>query len=127
MLLREFPGLDHFPTHFEPRVAFHAAPRRRNTTVALGPHAFLGETRSTRSGALFLAQQHAPPGRPVLGSHERGGRIPNPATFFDTSIATSGWDTTWERQGRIMERFSFGGPNDTFNRRDSTRGRLVTR
>ncbi len=44
--------------------------------------------------------------------------MPNPATFFDTSNATTRLGHYIGRPGGTMERFSFGGPNDSFNKRE---------
>ena len=43
--------------------------------------------------------------------------MPNPATFFDSSDATLRMGHYVGAPGTLMERFSIGGPNDTFNRR----------
>ena len=43
--------------------------------------------------------------------------VPNPATFFDDSIATQRLGHYIGRPGTNMERFSFGGPNDSYNKR----------
>ena len=44
--------------------------------------------------------------------------MPNPATFFDDSDRdAAARATTSARPGTLMERFSFGGPNDSFNKR----------
>ena len=43
--------------------------------------------------------------------------VPNPATFFDDSIATQRLGHYIGRPGTNMERFSFGGPNDLYNKR----------
>jgi hypothetical protein len=43
--------------------------------------------------------------------------VPNPATFFDSSDATLRLGHYVGAPGTLMERFSFGGPNDTFNKR----------
>ena len=43
--------------------------------------------------------------------------VTNPATFFDSSNATLRLGHYIGRPGGTMERFSFGGPNDSFNRR----------
>jgi hypothetical protein len=46
--------------------------------------------------------------------------IPNPALFFDQGPGTQRLGHYVGRPGTLMERFSFGGPNDTFNRREQT-------
>ena len=43
--------------------------------------------------------------------------MPNPATFYDSSTATMRLGHYIGRPGGTMERFSFGGPNDSFNKR----------
>ena len=67
---------------------------------------------------FFNLEQLAPARRSVPGdAHERGVGVPNPANNFDNSSATHARSaTTSGGPARIMERFSFGGPNDTFNR-----------
>ena len=44
--------------------------------------------------------------------------VPNPATFFDNTTATQRLGHYIGAPGTIMERFSFGGPNDSYNRRE---------
>ena len=44
--------------------------------------------------------------------------MPNPANFYDSSTATTRLGHYVGRPGGIMERFSFGGPNDSFNKRE---------
>ncbi len=46
--------------------------------------------------------------------------IPNPAVAFDSGPGTLRLGHFVGRPGTILERFSFGGPNDTFNRREQT-------
>ena len=46
--------------------------------------------------------------------------IPNPAVAFDQGPGTLRLGHYVGRPGTILERFSFGGPNDTFNRREQT-------
>ena len=54
---------------------------------------------------------------PFLSLTNAGIGVPNPATFFDSSDATLRLGHYVGAPGTIMERFSFGGPNDTFNQR----------
>ena len=67
--------------------------------------------------ACSTLEQLAPAGRSVPVAHERRLGVPNPATFFDSPTRRLRLGHYIGGPGTIMERFSFGGPNDTFNRR----------
>ena len=63
------------------------------------------------------AQQLAPARRSVPVADQRAASASRTRrTFFDSSDATTRLGHYIGRPGTIMERFSFGGPNDTFNR-----------
>jgi hypothetical protein len=64
---------------------------------------YLNNTRSLDDSFLELTNE--------------GVGIANPATFFDNSAATERLGHYVGRPGGPMDRFSFGGPNDTFNKR----------
>jgi hypothetical protein len=55
---------------------------------------------------------------PFLQLTNAGVGVSNPANLFDASNATTRLGHYVGRPGGVMERFSFGGPNDSFNKRE---------
>ena len=68
-------------------------------------------------GGIFYLDNSRQLDDPFLRLTNAGIGVANPANFFDNSVATTRLGHYVGRPGGIMERFSFGGPNDTFNKR----------
>ena len=116
-----FPGFDPFPDPLS--LASPVTVRRsdRNRTLAIsdqhvfGPR-FINEARF----GYFSLNNTRVLDDPFLAITNDSVGIPNPALFFDQGPGTTRLGHYVGRPGTIMERFSFGGPNDTFNRREQT-------
>jgi hypothetical protein len=114
----KFPGLDPFPDPFS--LASPVTLRRadRNATVALSDTQILGNNKTNElRGGMFYLNNSRQLDDPFLAITNDSVGIPNPATFYDSSIATLRLGHYVGAPGTLMERFSFGGPNDTFNKR----------
>ena len=115
----DFPALDPFPDPFEPGLAVHAAPRRPEHHARDLRHDDVRATKVNELRAGFFTLNNSrrlddPSSRRTNASVG----VPNPANIFDQPDATTRLGHYVGRPGSIMERFSFGGPNDTFNRRE---------
>jgi hypothetical protein len=113
-----FPGLDPFPDPFS--LASPVTLRRadRNVTVAISDTQIWGTTKvNEMRGGVFDLRNSRRLDDDFLGITNASVGVDNPATFFDNSDATNRLGHYVGRPGGIMERFSFGGPNDTFNQR----------
>ena len=115
----EFPGFDPFPDPSSLVSPFTLKRADRNATVAACRYAHLSApTRSTRYAAgLFFLDNSRQLDDPFLDLTNDGIGVSNPATFYDSSNATTRLGHYIGRPGGTMERFSFGGPNDSFNKR----------
>jgi hypothetical protein len=115
----EFPGFDPFPDPSSLASPFTLRRADRNTTVALSDTHVRGNNivNEVRGGIFFLKNSRQLDD-PFLGLTNDGVGVTNPATFFDDSIATQRLGHYIGRPGGTMERFSFGGPNDSFNKRE---------
>jgi hypothetical protein len=113
-----FPGFDPFPDPYS--LASPVTLRRadRNTTVALGATQILSNNKVNEiRGGVFNLRNTRQLDDDFLAITNASVGIPNPATFFDNSDATNRLGHYVGRPGGTMDRFSFGGPNDTFNKR----------
>ncbi|MGI9068065.1 MAG: carboxypeptidase regulatory-like domain-containing protein [Pyrinomonadaceae bacterium] len=116
-----FPGFDPFPDPGSLASPVTVKRSDRNRTVAIsdqhvfGPR-FINEVRF----GFFSLNNTRVLDDPFLAITNESVGIPNPATAFDTGPGTLRLGHYVGRPGTILERFSFGGPNDTFNRREQT-------
>jgi Carboxypeptidase regulatory-like domain len=115
----DFPGLDSFPDPFS-LASPHTLRRADRARVfalsdtQLWSAALIGESRF----GLFFLDNNRRLDDPFLSITNASVGIPNPATFFDDSDATRRLGHYVGNPGSILERFSFGGPNDSFNQRE---------
>ena len=120
LLLLEFPRLRlRSPTRRASPRPFTLRRADRNRTLAISDQHIFGPTLHQRSALrLLLPQQHARLDDPFLSTitNESVG-IPNPARRCSTTApATRRLGHFVGRPGTISRAFSFGGPNDSFNR-----------
>ncbi len=114
-----FPGFDPFPDPSSLASPVTVKRSDRNRTLAIsdqhvfGPR-FINEVRF----GYFSLNNTRVLDDPFLGITNESVGIPNPAVFFDQGPGTLRLGHYVGRPGTILERFSFGGPNDTFNRRE---------
>jgi len=114
-----FPGFDPFPDPLSLASPVTVKRSDRNRTVAIsdqhvfGPR-FINEVRF----GYFSLNNTRVLDDPFLAITNESVGIPNPAIFFDQGPGTQRLGHYVGRPGTILERFSFGGPNDTFNRRE---------
>ncbi len=114
----KFPGRDPFPDPFSLASPFTLKRDDHNVTVALSDTQVMGGTRVNEiRGGLFALNNSRQLDDPFLSMTNAGVGIANPATFFDNSMATTRLGHFVGRPGGVLERFSFGGPNDSFNKR----------
>jgi len=113
-----FPGFDPFPDPLSLASPVTLKRNDRNRTFALSDIHILNEKliNEARFGFFYLNNTRVLDD-PFLAITNESVGIPNPATFFDQGQGTLRLGHYVGRPGTIMERFSFGGPNDTFNRR----------
>ena len=114
----KFPGLDPFPDPSSLLSPFTLRRADRNLTVAVSDTQFIGANKvnEMRGGVFSLnnSRQLDDPFDPLTNASIG---VDNPANFFDASTATTRLGHYIGRPGGTMERFSFGGPNDSYNRR----------
>ena len=114
-----FPGFDPFPDPGSLASPVTVKRSDRNRTVAIsdqhvfGPR-FINEVRF----GYFSLNNTRVLDDPFLSITNDSVGIPNPAVAFDQGPGTLRLGHYVGRPGTILERFSFGGPNDTFNRRE---------
>jgi hypothetical protein len=114
----EFPGFDPFPDPSSLASPFTLKRADRNATVALADTHIWGQNKVNElRGGVFYLNNSRQLDDPFLELTNRGVGVENPATFYDSSIATTRLGHYVGRPGGTMERFSFGGPNDSFNKR----------
>jgi hypothetical protein len=114
-----FPGLDPFPDPYS--LASPVTLRRadRNMTVALSHTQIWGANKVNElRGGLFSLRNSRQLDDDFLGITNESIGVPNPAEFFDASDATTRLGHYVGRPGGTLDRFSFGGPNDSFNKRE---------
>ncbi len=114
-----FPGFDPFPDPLSLASPVTVKRSDRNRTLAIsdqhvfGPR-FINEFRF----GYFSLNNTRVLDDPFLAITNESVGIPNPAVFFDQGPGTQRLGHYVGRPGTLLERFSFGGPNDTFNRRE---------
>lgn len=114
-----FPGFDPFPDPGSLASPITVKRSDRNRTLAIsdqhvfGPR-FINEVRF----GYFSLNNTRVLDDPFLGITNESVGIPNPAVAFDQGPGTLRLGHYVGRPGTLLERFSFGGPNDTFNRRE---------
>jgi hypothetical protein len=114
-----FPGLDPFPDPGS--LASPVTLRRsdRNRTLAVSDqHVFGPRLINEARFGYFSLNNTRILDDPFLAITNESVGIPNPAVAFDTGPGTLRLGHFVGRPGTLLERFSFGGPNDTFNRRE---------
>jgi hypothetical protein len=110
-----FPGLDPFPDPSSLVSPFVLRRNDRNRTLVVSDQHVFGPRliNEVRFGYFTLGNTRRLDDEFLSITNEQVG-IQNPATFFDASAATT-------RLGHFVNRagtWSFGGPNDSFNRRE---------
>jgi hypothetical protein len=114
-----YPGFDPFPDPSSLASPVTVKRSDRNRTLAIsdqhvfGPR-FINEVRF----GYFSLNNTRVLDDPFRGITNESVGIPNPAVAFDQGPGTLRLGHYVGRPGTILERFSFGGPNDTFNRRE---------
>ena len=115
----KFPGYDPFPDPSSLVSPFTLKRDDENATVALSDtHIFGSSMVNEIRGGMFYLNNTRQLDDPFLDITNASVGIPNPANNYDTSAATTRLGHYVGRPGGIMERFSFGGPNDSFNKRE---------
>ena len=116
-----FPGFDPFPDPGSLASPVTVKRSDRNRTLAISDQHIFGPRliNELRFG-LFSLNNTRILDDPFLAITNDSVGIPNPATAFDDGPGTNRLGHYVGRPGTILERFSFGGPNDTFNRREQT-------
>ncbi|MBC7911765.1 MAG: carboxypeptidase regulatory-like domain-containing protein [Pyrinomonadaceae bacterium] len=115
-----FPGLDSFPDPSSLASPFTLERGDRNRTLAISETHIFSPTliNEVRFGFFYLnntRQLDAPFLTEEFTSAANG--ISNPALLFDNSPGTRRLGHFIGRPGTNMSQFSFGGPNDSFNKR----------
>ncbi|HET9786080.1 MAG TPA: TonB-dependent receptor, partial [Pyrinomonadaceae bacterium] len=121
MFYANFPGFDPFPDPVSLASPVTVKRSDRNRTVAISDqHVFSPRfINEVRFGYFSLNNTRVLDDEFLAITNESVG-IPNPAIAFDQGPGTLRLGHYVGRPGTILERFSFGGPNDTFNRREQT-------
>jgi len=116
-----FPGYDPFPDPGSLASPVTLKRNDRNRTLSISDMQILGSsmTNEIRFGYFSLNNTRILD-EPFLGITNASVGINNPALFYDQGPGTQRLGHYVGRPGTLMERFSFGGPNDTFNRREQT-------
>ncbi|HLA11578.1 MAG TPA: TonB-dependent receptor [Pyrinomonadaceae bacterium] len=116
-----FPGLDSFPDPSSLASPFTLRRADRNRTLAISEQHVFGPTliNEARFGFFSLNNTRSLDD-PFLGEDFTSAAvgIVNPALLSDDSPGTSRLGHFIGRPGTNMSQFSFGGPNDSFNRRE---------
>jgi hypothetical protein len=115
-----FPGLDSFPDPSSLASPFTLSRHDRNRTLAISEQHVFSPTliNEARFGLFYLNNTRSlddPFLTPEYTSAALG--IANPALLFDDSPGTRRLGHFVGRPATNMSQFSFGGPNDSFNRR----------
>jgi hypothetical protein len=115
----EFPGFDPFPDPSSLVSPFTLKRDDRNATVAVADTYIMGANALNEvRGGVFYLDNTRQLDDPFLALTNESVGVANPAAFFDSSMATLRLGHYVGRPGGTMERFSFGGPNDSFNKRE---------
>jgi carboxypeptidase family protein len=114
-----FPGFDPFPDPNSLASPVTLKRDDRNRTLAISDTQIIGSsiTNEARFGYFSLNNTRVLDD-PFLGITNESVGVPNPAVFYDQGPGTLRLGHYVGRPGTLLERFSFGGPNDTFNRRE---------
>jgi hypothetical protein len=116
-----FPGLDPFPDPSSLASPVTLKRSDRNRTLAVNDqHIFSPALINELRFGYFSLNNTRILDEPFLGITNESVGIPNPAVAYDRGPGTLRLGHFVGRPGTILERFSFGGPNDTFNRREQT-------
>ncbi|HYE73918.1 MAG TPA: TonB-dependent receptor, partial [Blastocatellia bacterium] len=116
-----FPGFDPFPDPASLVSPVTLKRSDRNRTLAISDvHVFSGALVNEVRFGFFSLNNTRVLDDPFLAITNESVGIPNPALAFDQGPGTRRLGHYVGRPGTILERFSFGGPNDTFNRREQT-------
>jgi carboxypeptidase family protein len=116
-----FPGFDPFPDPLSLASPVTLKRSDRNRTLAVSDvHIFSEKFINEARFGLFYLNNTRVLDDPFLAITNDSVGIPNPAIFFDQGPGTVRLGHYVGRPGTLLERFSFGGPNDTFNRREQT-------
>ena len=114
----DFPGLDPFPDPSSLASPFTLRRADKNGTLAVSDTMLVNDrTINEIRFGIFSLNNSRRLDDPFLSMTNASVGIPNPANAFDSSDATTRLGHYVGRPGTTMERFSFGGPNDSFNRR----------
>ncbi|NOT60059.1 MAG: carboxypeptidase regulatory-like domain-containing protein [Acidobacteria bacterium] len=114
-----FPGLDPFPDPNSLVSPVTLKRSDRNRTLAVSDiHTFGSNLINEARFGLFFLNNTRVLDDPFLAITNESVGIPNPALTYDQGPGTRRLGHYVGRPGTLMERFSFGGPNDTFNRRE---------
>jgi len=118
LFFADFPGFDPFPDPSTLASPFTLRRADKNATFAASHNWVVGgnKVNEIRGGVFYLRNSRALDD-PFNALTNASIGVPNPATFFDDSIATQRLGHYIGAPGTIMERFSFGGPNDSYNKR----------
>jgi len=115
-----FPALDSFPDPSSLASPFTLRRADQNRTLAISDQHIFGPTliNEARFGFFYLNNTRTLDD-PFLTEEFTSAAlgISNPALLFDDSAATRRLGHFIGRPGTNMSQFSFGGPNDSFNRR----------
>jgi hypothetical protein len=115
----KFPGLDPFPDPSSLVSPFTLKRDDRNATLALSETFVWGSNKvNEMRGGMFYLNNSRQLDDEFLDLTNQGIGVANPANFYDSSSATMRLGHYVGRPGGTMERFSFGGPNDSFNKRE---------
>lgn len=114
-----YPGFDPFPDPGSLASPVTVKRSDRNRTLAISDQHVFGPSfiNEVRFGYFSLNNTRVLDD-PFLAITNESVGIPNPAVAFDQGPGTLRLGHYVGRPGTILERFSFGGPNDTFNRRE---------
>lgn len=116
-----FPGLDPFPDPSSLASPVTLKRSDRNRTLAINDqHIFSSRLINELRVGYFSLNNTRILDEPFLAITNESVGIPNPAVAYDQGPGTLRLGHFVGRPGTILERFSFGGPNDTFNRREQT-------
>jgi Carboxypeptidase regulatory-like domain/TonB dependent receptor len=115
----DFPGFDSFPDPATLVSPFTLKRADRSRVFALSEtqiwsQSMIGESKF----GLFYLDNNRSLDDPFLSITNEQVGVLNPATFFDSSPGTLRLGHYIGNPGTILERFSFGGPNDSFNQRE---------
>lgn len=114
-----FPGFDPFPDPNSLVSPVTLKRSDRNRTLAISDiHSFSPSVINEVRFGLFFLNNTRVLDDPFLEITNESVGIPNPALAFDQGPGTRRLGHYIGRPGTLMERFSFGGTNDSFNRRE---------